>query len=138
MFPYKQVSGRNGDHEWNRMTNAFILCDLLWKVQKCHTVNREGSFNNYGNIYLWSRPYVTLILMNGRCCKNAIFVWLWIYHCYYIFLCSIIIPQQLGLSSQPLRNINHLCDPLCVVNALLLYQIHSSCSFRILNRNLLF
>ncbi len=31
-FPYKQVSGRNGDHEWLRMTNAFILCDLLWKV----------------------------------------------------------------------------------------------------------
>ncbi len=24
----------NGDHEWCRMTNAFILCDLLWKVKK--------------------------------------------------------------------------------------------------------
>ncbi len=33
-FPYKQVSGKNSDHEWFRMTNAFILCDLLWKVQK--------------------------------------------------------------------------------------------------------
>ncbi len=33
-FPYKQVSGRNGDHEWLRMTNAFILCDLVWKVKK--------------------------------------------------------------------------------------------------------
>ncbi len=44
-FPYKQVSGRNGDHEWLRMTNAFILCDLLWQVQKGHAVNREGSFN---------------------------------------------------------------------------------------------
>ncbi len=43
-FPYKQVSGRNGDHEWLRMTNAFILCDLLWKVQKGHVANREGSF----------------------------------------------------------------------------------------------
>ncbi len=43
-FPYKQVSGENGDHEWLRMTNAFILCDLLWKVQKSHTPNREGSF----------------------------------------------------------------------------------------------
>ncbi len=43
-FPYKQVSGRNGDHKWLRMTDAFILCDLVWKVQKSHTVNREGSF----------------------------------------------------------------------------------------------
>ncbi len=38
-------SGRNGDHEWLRMTNAFILCDLVWKVQKSHAANREGSFN---------------------------------------------------------------------------------------------
>ncbi len=41
----KQVSGRNGDHEWLRMTNAFILCDLLWNVHTSHAVNREGSFN---------------------------------------------------------------------------------------------
>ncbi len=44
-FPYKQLSGRNGDHEWLRMTKAFILCDLLWKVQKSRAANREGSFN---------------------------------------------------------------------------------------------
>ncbi len=44
-LPYKHVSGRNGDHEWRRMTNAFILCDLLWKVQKGHAANIEGSFN---------------------------------------------------------------------------------------------
>ncbi len=50
-FPYKQVSGRNRDHEWCRMTNAFILCDLLWKVQKCHAANREGSFNWYNVIW---------------------------------------------------------------------------------------
>ncbi len=43
-FPYKQVSGRNGDHEWLRMTNAFIWCDLVWKVKKCYVANREGSF----------------------------------------------------------------------------------------------
>ncbi len=42
---YKQVSGWNGDHEWLRMTNAFILCDLVWKVHKSHAANREGSFN---------------------------------------------------------------------------------------------
>ncbi len=44
-FPYEQVSERNDDHEWLRMTNAFILCDLVWKVQKSHAVYREGSFN---------------------------------------------------------------------------------------------
>ncbi len=44
-FAYKQVSGRHGDHEWLRMTNAFILCDLVWNVQKSHPANREGSFN---------------------------------------------------------------------------------------------
>ncbi len=27
------------------MTNAFILCDLAWKVHKSHAANREGSFN---------------------------------------------------------------------------------------------
>ncbi len=46
LFPYKQVNGRNSDHEWLRMTNAFILYDLVWKVQKHHATNREGSFNS--------------------------------------------------------------------------------------------
>ncbi len=49
-FPYKQVRGRNNDHEWLRKTNAFILCDLVWKVQKCHAANRECSFKN-----LWQK-----------------------------------------------------------------------------------
>ncbi len=46
-FPYKQVGGKNGDHEWLTMTNAFILCDLVWKDQKSHAVNSEGSFKYY-------------------------------------------------------------------------------------------
>ncbi len=29
LFPYKQLSERNCDHEGLRMTNAFILCDLV-------------------------------------------------------------------------------------------------------------
>ncbi len=33
-FPYKQTSGKNGYQEWLRMTNAFILCDLIWKVMQ--------------------------------------------------------------------------------------------------------
>ncbi len=44
-LPYKQVSGRNGDYEWLRMTSAFILCILLWKVQKSHAANKGGSIN---------------------------------------------------------------------------------------------
>ncbi len=43
-FPYKQISGRIGDYEWLRITNPFILSDLIWKVQKGHAANREGSF----------------------------------------------------------------------------------------------
>ncbi len=50
IFPYKQVSGRNGNHEWLRMTNAFILCDLLWKGQKSHAVNKEGSLSSGDNL----------------------------------------------------------------------------------------
>ncbi len=42
----KQVSAWNGDHEWLRMTNALILCDLLWKVQNRYTANRKGNFNH--------------------------------------------------------------------------------------------
>ncbi len=48
--PYKQVSERNGDHEWLTMTNAFILCDLVRKVQKSHAANREGSFNSSSTV----------------------------------------------------------------------------------------
>ncbi len=44
-FSYKQVSVRNDDHEWLRMANDFILCDLLWNVQKSRAANREDSFN---------------------------------------------------------------------------------------------
>ncbi len=31
---------------WLRMTNAFILCNLLWKVEKTLAANREGSFKS--------------------------------------------------------------------------------------------
>ncbi len=48
-FPYKQVSGRICDHEWFRITNAFILCDLLRKIQKSHAANRERSFKHHMN-----------------------------------------------------------------------------------------
>ncbi len=46
IFPYKQISGRNGDYQWFRMTNAVILCDLVWKVQKIHAEKIEGRFKN--------------------------------------------------------------------------------------------
>ncbi len=44
---YKPISGRNGDHKWLRITTAFILCDIFWKVQKSHAANREGSLNSH-------------------------------------------------------------------------------------------
>ncbi len=44
---YKQVSGRNDDHEWLRMSNAFILCDLLWKVQKNHAGTEKEDLNQW-------------------------------------------------------------------------------------------
>ncbi len=51
-FPYKQVSGRNDDHEWLRITNAFILCDLVWQVEKVMQRTekvplKEGWFYSY-------------------------------------------------------------------------------------------
>ncbi len=39
------------------MTNAFILCDLVWKVQKSHAVTREGSFNGY-NSHVYNREAI--------------------------------------------------------------------------------
>ncbi len=62
--PYKQVGGRNGDHEWFRiMTNAFILCDLVWKVQKSHAANREvlDKWNMPG--FSWLTCICTLAVM---------------------------------------------------------------------------
>ncbi len=39
---------------WLRMTNAFILCNLLWKVQKSLAANREGSFKYKIDVYFES------------------------------------------------------------------------------------
>ncbi len=56
-FFIKQISRRNGDHDDLEFTNAFILCNLLWKVQKNLAANKEGSFNDtdtntfFGKIY---------------------------------------------------------------------------------------
>ncbi len=69
-FPYKQVSGRNGDHEWLRVTNAFILCDLVWKVQKSHAVNREGSFN-WVNILVGKLAQGHICDSNKTLCLNS-------------------------------------------------------------------
>ncbi len=60
-FPYKQISSINGDHQWIRMTNAFILCDLLWKFQKSHAANRDGSFKTRHETILrlsWDYPEI--------------------------------------------------------------------------------
>ncbi len=48
---------------WLRMTNAFILCNLLWKVQKSLAANREGSFNILSKHSI--NMYVKVPLING-------------------------------------------------------------------------
>ncbi len=80
-FPYKQVSGKSGDHEWLRMTNAFILCDWLWKVQKGHAANREGSFCIVGVPTLNPSSMKTMIWLIKDRGKLAMWLWwffLWI------------------------------------------------------------
>ncbi len=39
------------------MSNAFILCNLVWKVQKGHAGNREGSFKAHGQIAMIHETY---------------------------------------------------------------------------------
>ncbi len=58
---YKEVRGRNGDHEWLRMTNAFILCDLLWKFQKGHAANRERSFNKSSSTDIYEQTCIVCL-----------------------------------------------------------------------------
>ncbi len=61
---FLSVSGRKGDPEWLRMTNTFIVCDLVWKVQKSHTVNRECSFKNiplYCYLHIFALGYTSFI-----------------------------------------------------------------------------
>ncbi len=45
---------------WLRMTNAFILCNLLWKVQKHFAANREDSFK-----FMYRHKMVYLISNKG-------------------------------------------------------------------------
>ncbi len=71
--PYKQVNGWNCDHEWLKMTNAFILCDLLWKVQKIHAANREGRFKvEYHANAKYENPY-----QNSEKIAHIGHIWRW-------------------------------------------------------------
>ncbi len=63
-FPYQKVSGRTGDDEWLRMTNAFIVCDLLLIVQ---TVYREWSFKR--------TPYLLMLLISIAQMRHIWYVW---------------------------------------------------------------
>ncbi len=44
----------SGDNQprWLRMTTSFILCDLVWKLQTSHAMNREGYFKVAGVIFI--------------------------------------------------------------------------------------
>ncbi len=56
IYSYKQVSGRNGDLEWYKITNVFILCDLLLKVQnKTYSKQRRnGKQKEWMPVLTWS------------------------------------------------------------------------------------
>ncbi len=69
VFSYKQVSERNGDHEWLRMTNAFILCDQLWKVQNIMQRTEKVALNTFVNLD-WS----TKLLSNSGVCSFIIYL----------------------------------------------------------------
>ncbi len=56
-FPYKKASARNADHKWLIMTNAFILCDLLWKVKKSYAAKREGRFIVHTYEECWNKSW---------------------------------------------------------------------------------
>ncbi len=55
---------------WLRMTNAFILCNLLWKVQKCPAGNREGSFKLSWDSHNVRTTWNTWIYLM-QCCLNT-------------------------------------------------------------------
>ncbi len=76
-FLYKQISGRNGDHGWFRMTNAFILCALLWNVRKNHAANRDGSFK--------FALYLLLVLHHQ---SFSVYTY-WPYH--FVMLCKLLL-----------------------------------------------
>ncbi len=59
---------------WLKMANGFILCDLLWKVQKSHAVNREGSFNI---IFIsWSMVNMVNLFVDFSCFLYIFYTWL--------------------------------------------------------------
>ncbi len=67
------------------MTNAFILCNLLWKVQKSLAANREGSFPLVSLCRIYCRMWLNVkilkfapILLCWRV-KSFFFSWAWFF-----------------------------------------------------------
>ncbi len=52
---------------WFRMTNAFILCNLLRKVQKSLAANRESSFKEMLRVTNMWPPYCLFTLVDPLC-----------------------------------------------------------------------
>ncbi len=59
VFPYKQISVRNGDHEWLIITNAFILCE-----RRRHCWLWIGDEHLSMNIYLWTLQHIVVCLFD--------------------------------------------------------------------------
>ncbi len=61
--------------EWLRMTNALILCDLIWNVQKRHAANRDGSFNHnlaHKCLTSWVTCYLGQWFLNSYFCIKVL------------------------------------------------------------------
>ncbi len=71
-FKFKQVSGRNGDYEWLKMTNAFLWCDLVWKIQKCHAATVALT-----NQYTLNSSYLKAVRLNNQALNAE---WEWLHH----------------------------------------------------------
>ncbi len=70
---------------------CFILCDLLWKVQKSHAANRGGSFNYtlmaiwHTKVLIWQLPWYTMVYH-----LHVIFAWTMLYNDTVLFNSTII------------------------------------------------
>ncbi len=71
---------------WLRMTNAFILCNLLWKVLKSLAANREGSFKQCCKqthpqtlVVCWASQYLIILIVHQYHSHITIHSWTVLY-----------------------------------------------------------
>ncbi len=87
---------------WLRMNNAFILCNLLWKVQKSLAVNREGSFN-FPLVHWLYLAFFSIILDRVLWSRD---------HSFTVYILLLFDFQVWELPGFPLRFIYWFCPPV--------------------------